>query len=125
MDVIRVYLGVGLFIKGALFLTSPDLLHRYLSIWDSPFFVFWIAHYVALAHLGGGLLMAVGLLTRFAALLQLPVLVGAVFFVHLQEGIGTMGQSLEFSALVLLLVILVLLCGSGEYSVDAYMDKNV
>ena len=35
-----------------------------------------ISHYVVMAHLAGGLMLAAGLLTRLAALVQLPVLVG-------------------------------------------------
>jgi uncharacterized membrane protein YphA (DoxX/SURF4 family) len=41
---------------------------------------FMIAHYVAVAHLVGGLMLLFGLYTRLATLVQLPVLIDAVFF---------------------------------------------
>jgi uncharacterized membrane protein YphA (DoxX/SURF4 family) len=40
---------------------------------------FMIAHYVAVAHLVGGLMLLFGLYTRLATLVQLPVLIDAVF----------------------------------------------
>jgi uncharacterized membrane protein YphA (DoxX/SURF4 family) len=79
--------------------------------------------YVTAAHLVGGALLAVGLYTRLAALVQLPVLFGAVFLVHWNDGLLSANQSFEFSALVLFLVLflLVLVCtfGSGRWSLDA------
>lgn len=78
-------------------------------------------HYVALAHLVGGLMLAAGLLTRLAALAQLPILFVATFFLHLQEGLLSTSQSLELSALVLVLLIVYSLWGAGPYSLDAQM----
>ncbi len=52
---------------------------------------------------------------------QIPILFGAVFFVHWQEGLfaaGQSGQSLELAALVLFLLVLVFLAGSGDLSMD-------
>ena len=71
-----------------------------------------------LAHLCGGLLLALGLVTRIAAFVQLPALLGAVFVVHLQEGFFTTEQNLEFSLLVLFLLVLAFLHGPGEWSLD-------
>ena len=49
------------------------------SMQISPFVV---AHYVVVAHLLGGFLIAIGLLTRVAVVSQIPVLLGAVFIVN-------------------------------------------
>ena len=46
-------------------------------------------------------------ITRIAALVQIPILAGAVFIVHRQDGLFALGQSLEFSALVLFLLCIV------------------
>jgi hypothetical protein len=83
-----------------------------------------LIHYVALAHLCGGLMLAFGLLTRLAALIQIPVLFGAVFLVHLQGGLLAAGQSLEFSALVLVMLGVYFLIGSGRWSVDHYLFRQ-
>ena len=120
-DLLRVYLGIGLLVKGALFASDPSLLPSLMEgsrLQATPMI---LTHYVVLAHLCGGLMMAIGLLTRLAALLQLPILIGAVFFVHLQDGLFARSQNLEFSLLVLLLLVLICAHGSGRWSVDHYL----
>ena len=77
-----------------------------------------IGHYVVFAHVIGGFLLATGLLTRFACILQIPILVGAVFFVHRQDGLFALGQSLELSALVLFLLCVFFVSGAGKLSLD-------
>ena len=67
----------------------------------------------------GGAFLAVGLYTRIAALVQVPILAGAVFLVHWHDGLLSADQSLEFSALVLFLLVLVCAFGSGRWSLDA------
>lgn len=119
LDVVRLYLGVGLFVRG-LALLGLDAGVLQLAGGPIPGVpLTGIATYVMAAHLVGGALMIVGLYTRLAALIQLPVLVGAVFLVHWQEGLLSANQSLEFSALVLYLLLIVCVFGSGDWSLDA------
>jgi len=78
-DVLRAYLGAALFVRGALFVANPDRvisLVRKSGEWFWPLFV---AHMVGIGHVCGGILLAVGLATRVAALAQIPILLGAVF----------------------------------------------
>lgn len=130
LDLIRVFLGVALFFKGVYFMENREYLLKMMEDaggwWFAPAV---IAHYIVPAHLVGGLMLALGLLTRVAALAQLPVLVGAVFYVHMprlsglsQETIGR--QNLELSALVLFLTVLVLLHGAGRFSLDHLIGKR-
>jgi uncharacterized membrane protein YphA (DoxX/SURF4 family) len=124
-DLIRIYLGIGLLVRGWLFILDSTAVVNLLADSGDPTFISAaVVHYVALAHFGGGLLLAVGLLTRVAALVQIPVLVGAVFFVHLNEGLLEAGQSLEFSALVLFLLVLIFFHGSGRLSLDYYLFER-
>lgn len=111
---IRIYLGVALFIRGVIFLANPSAITE-LAVEQN---VGWMVPYVTFAHLIGGALLAVGLLTRIAALIQIPVLLGAVFLIHLDEGLVATGQSLELSVLVLFLLAVVFLTGSGPYALD-------
>jgi putative oxidoreductase len=121
LDFIRVYLGLGLVAKGVHFLFDQDFVGQFLmSDIRLDLGSAFISHYIPLAHLGGGLLLAMGLMTRFAALVQLPVLLGAVYFVHLREGLFSRGQTLEFTLLVLFLLVVYAVCGSGRLSVDHY-----
>lgn len=117
LDALRVYLGTGLFFRGlALLLTDTGLQQLAGS---TSLGLSGLAVYVITAHLVGGLLLAVGLYTRLAALVQLPILVGAVVVVHWQDGLLSANQSLEFSTLVLFLLVLVCTFGSGRWSLDA------
>jgi len=124
-DLIRIYLGIGLFVRGWFFILDSSAVGGLLANSGDPTFASAaIVHYVALAHFGGGLLLAAGLLTRVAALVQIPVLIGAVFFVHLNEGLLAAGQSLEFSALVLFLLVIIFLHGAGRLSLDYYLFER-
>ena len=128
MDLVRIYLGMALFFKGIYFMANRDYLLQILDEAGS-----WslapvaIAHYIVLAHLFGGVLLAIGLLTRFAAAAQIPILVAAVFYVHLPK-LTLMSveprQNLELSALVLFLTCLVFVHGSGRFSVDHVLTKG-
>ncbi|MEX0928597.1 MAG: DoxX family membrane protein [Balneolales bacterium] len=113
---LRVFLGGLLCYRGYYFV--ENLSEIYVIIEDAlPVSAFIIAHYVVFAHLVGGLLLAIGLLTRLAALIQIPVLIGAVFFVR---GMGFFGPAteLEYSLLVLVLLVVFFFYGAGKWSVD-------
>ncbi len=121
-DLMRVYLGVGLFVKGLRFALDDSLLEEALHSSDRlAFAATAVRHYIPLAHLGGGLLLALGLLTRVSALFQLPILLGAAFIVYLPEGLLRYTQDFEFTALVLFLLMLIVLHGAGPLSVDHYL----
>lgn len=124
-ELLRIYLGIGLFVRGILFISNSanfmDLIGTSSAAWLTSVV---LIHYVALAHLVGGVMIAIGLFTRAAALVQLPILIGAVFVVHFQGGLMAASQSLELSALVLFLLILLFLWGSGELSVDTYITDR-
>jgi putative oxidoreductase len=120
LDALRIYLGVGLFVRGALVVAHPELLAEYSRQlgWMSSM---WIAHGVASAHLVGGLLLTLGLTTRLAAAVQVPALIGAVFMIHFREGLLTTGQGLELSALVLFALLIFIVFGAGRLSLDHYI----
>lgn len=117
---IRIFLGIALLVRGAILSSDPATLTQLAG---SNQFYWWYS-YIIVIHIIGGLLLAIGFATRLAAFLQIPVLVGAVFFLHLQQGLATAEQSLELSALVLVLLIIYFLFGSGVFSVDNYFAKK-
>jgi len=121
LDVVRVYLGIGLLVRGGLFVSQTSGIGTLVDMSQFDIGAAAIVHYVTFAHLIGGVLLAVGLLTRIAALAQIPILIGAVFFVHLREGLLSADQSLEFSALVLFLLVVVFVFGPGRWSADRYV----
>jgi uncharacterized membrane protein YphA (DoxX/SURF4 family) len=124
LDVIRIYLGVGLMVRGALFIGRPEVLVDFLKQTDSWFIPLAVSQYVVAAHLCGGILLALGLGTRLAAAVQIPPLLGAVLFVHLHDGLLTAGQSLEFAALVLSMLGAFAVFGAGRLSLDSWLAKR-
>lgn len=124
LDCVRIYLGLGLFARGCLivFNVRTEFFVNLLSKSNSDWLLSAaLLHYIALAHFLGGLMLAAGFLTRVAALAQIPILAGAVFIVHRQDGLFALGQSLEFSALVLFLLVVVLVAGAGPLSLDRFV----
>lgn len=124
LDVIRIYLGIGLLVRGALFISRPEVLLDFLKRSNSWFLPLTAAQYVVAAHLCGGILLALGLGTRVAAAAQIPPLLGAVLFVHIGEGLLTAGQSLEFAALVLVMLSAFAVFGAGRLSLDAWIAQR-
>ncbi len=119
LDAVRVYLGAGLFFRGLVLLLTDTGIQQFANGVPPSLTTTGLAAYVIAAHIVGGAFLTIGLYTRPAALIQLPVLAGAVVFVHWQDGLLSANQSLEFSALVLFLLTLVLLFGGGAWSLDA------
>ena len=125
LDCVRVYLGLGLFIRGVFIIsnTRAEFIQTLLQGLEFPWIItVGLLHYISLAHLIGGLMLTVGLLTRIAAWVQIPILAGAIF-IHRGEGLMSGGQSLEFSALVLFLLCTFAVSGAGPVSVDNGMPK--
>lgn len=123
-DLLRMYLGVALFVRGALFIADPNRvisLVRRSSEWFWPLF---LAHAIAIGHICGGILLAVGLATRVASVVQVPILFGAVFFVHWREGLLGASQSLELAGLVLVMLVVFSIFGSGPLSFDEIVFRR-
>ena len=123
-ELIRIYLGLGLFAKGVYFAGHIGVVMSLLDGGAIDVTNVMLAHTIAMAHLAGGLLLAAGLLTRLAAAVQLPILVGAVFLVHLREGLFGVSQNLEFALLVLFLLVLTFAYGGGRWSADYFLARR-
>ena len=121
-DLIRVFLGIALFVRGVIFISNEKVMMQWTyQQAEFNFLGTAVMHYVALAHLVGGGMLALGLVTRLAAAAQLPILVGAVVLVHWREGLAGPTQSLELAALVLVLLLTFTLFGAGKYSCDKFL----
>ncbi|HYB40936.1 MAG TPA: DoxX family membrane protein, partial [Candidatus Methylomirabilis sp.] len=73
--------------------------------------------YLILAHGLGGLCLILGVLVRVAALVNIPIMAGAIFFVHMKQGffMGKEGGS-EYALLVLGATIAQALLGAGAFT---------
>ena len=123
LDLVRIYLGVGLMVRGALFISQPEVLVSFLKQTNMWFIPLAVSQYVVAAHLCGGILLALGLGTRLAAAVQVPPLLGAVLFVHLREGL-LHGGALEFAGLVLTLLTAFTVFGAGRVSLDHWLVQR-
>ena len=128
LDIIRIALGILIFSKGVAVVSNTASLQALLlqnNVFDFSGMMGSLAlHIVGFVHLVGGILIAIGLVTRFAAVIQIPILICAVFFVNLTRGFSVLNNELWLSILVLLLLVLFWVVGSGPYSVDQAMKKR-
>ena len=126
VDIIRIALGIFLIYRGVIFLENMSVeLDRLASkISFNSFTLLSLGHFVVFAHLLGGLLLATGVLTRFACIIQIPVLICAIVFVNASQGLWTRGSELPMSILVLLLLIYFLIVGNGQWSLNRYVQEE-
>jgi putative oxidoreductase len=86
--------------------------------------------YLVLAHTVGGILLILGLWTRWAALAQVPIMASALFLHHLRQGFfltgivvdATRGIAIaggyEYTLLVLAATVTLVLGGGGAFTLD-------
>jgi len=124
MDIIRIALGIFLVYKAIDFLNNMSDLVTLMSTNTSfgSFSYILAGHYAVFAHLLGGILLIFGVLTRFACIIQIPVLIGAIFFVSTNREMLRPYSELIISIVVLLLLIYFLIAGNGPLSVK--MDEQ-
>jgi len=120
LDLIRMLLGIFLVVKGIIFFNNAaylrDLIIENKMIKQSPGVITVLIYYVTYMHLVGGALIFLGLYTRLWALLQLPIVFGAVFFVNILSPF--VNSELWLSILVFALLFLFVVIGSGPLSLD-------
>lgn len=114
--VLRVSLGVLLVAHGLLkvfVFTVPGTVQFFESIGYPGIF----AYAVILGELGGGLLLILGLYSRWIALAMVPILIGATIQ-HLPNGwmFASAGGGYEFPALWTVLLFVQALLGDGAYA---------
>jgi len=117
IEFLRIFLGGLLFIKGYFFIENINEIYGLIEE-NMEYSSFVIAHYVAVAHLVGGLMLAFGLFTRLATLVQLPILFGAVFLIDTREALLVTASELEYSIVILVLLLVFFIYGGGKWSMD-------
>lgn len=108
----RIFLGLALTIRGWMILLNPDSI---LELGVGREYFIWVS-LVGITHLSGGLLLLFGFLTRLGALIQIPILMSAIFFAHVHTKLMMGGQSLELAVMVLFLLCIYFIFGAGKLS---------
>jgi len=120
-DAIRVILGFFLIYKGGYFVSNSRDFEDLIAPVSNFMGGMLTFHYIASAHIVGGIMIVFGLLTRWALIAQLPILVGAV----LLNFIGDMnGINLIISLVTLAVSIFYTIYGSGKHSADYYFKME-
>ena len=121
LDLLRIALGIFLFIKGISFMSDSQILidlFKHVQNFASGMLT---VHYVAPIHIIGGILIAFGLLTRWVIIAQLPILIGAILI----NFIGEMNtENLLLSIVTFLICTFFLFYGSGKRSLDYYFKMQ-
>jgi putative oxidoreductase len=132
LAVLRVTLGVIFAMHGylALALIGPAGVAGYTTRIGYPAALGpALAWYLILAHSVGGVLLILGLFTRWAALAQVPIMASAFFLLHLRQGFFLTGivvdpargvaiaGGYEYTLLVLAATITLVLAGGGRFGV--------
>lgn len=121
LDLLRIALGVFLFIKGISFITNIMYLEDLLSPIDKLGGGMILIHYIAPAHMIGGIMIVFGLLTRWAIIAQLPILIMAIIINFMGQ---MQSQNLLLAIIALAICLFFLFYGSGKNSADYYFKME-
>jgi putative oxidoreductase len=119
--VLRAALGLCLFIKGVGFIQNNVILTEIVSQTAIIQKAGWLNTLIPWLHLLGGAMILVGLFTRFWCLVQIPILIGAILFVNVKQGLFAGESDLLFSIIVLILLVFFFIEGGGPLSLDSFL----
>lgn len=121
LDVLRIALGIFLFWKGIEFAGQTKELAQLIAPNDNDATPLILAHYIAMCHFSGGILVVFGLLTRLSLVFLYPILIGAVI-INFTGEMDTLALVQAIAALLLATFFLII--GSGKHSVDYTLKMN-
>lgn len=119
----RIALGIVILLRGISFFQDMSGLE---SLVQKPGFAFLQNNAATLAvvityfNLLGGFFIAIGLFTRWMSILQLPIIIGAIIFVNVEAASRLTSYELGLSVVVLVLLIVFIIKGSGPISADEF-----
>jgi putative oxidoreductase len=125
--VLRVMLGLILAIRGIFFVTSiQPLFHLIKSSNLSELNInMALAFFICWVHILGGTFIILGFLTKISAWAQIPILLGAIFFINLNSRLSHGYSELLLSVFVLILSTWFALAGGGKISMDNYAKRHL
>ncbi len=109
-------LGLMLFIKGILFLRNEGVLRQVFSEAKPIQKLSTLQVLIPWMHILGGFFILIGLYTRWAILVQLPLVVGAIFILLAAKEYPFFNTEITFAIIILLLLIVCFKYGDGFYS---------
>jgi putative oxidoreductase len=82
-----------------------------------------VAYIVAYGEFLGGIALILGFMTHWIAKLNILIILGAIYFVHLSNGYNGMEGGYEYQLLILAVNLFIMVYGSGAYSIDRTHHK--
>jgi len=124
LTILRIGLGVALCLKGISFVRDSSVVEKMVYSYFPEKYFSWLVLFISWSNMFCGFMIVIGLLTRWAVLIQIPILLGAViiFLVGRQVPMGSSEFILSFIILVLLVVFEIE--GGGPLSLDEYWRRN-
>ncbi|MEP6711052.1 MAG: DoxX family protein [Ferruginibacter sp.] len=126
LDIVRIALGIFLVYKAISFLMNMSgVMGLMKTMGGGSFSLVLVGQFIVIVHLMGGLLITIGLHTRLACLVQIPILIGAIILLNTSSGSFPVPSSELFtSVLVLLLLICFLVFGNGPWSFNKMAEEE-
>ncbi len=124
LALIRVAVGAALLLSGVDFLNNQ---YKFEQLLDANGFtqykdIMW--NTIPWVHIGGGFLMIIGLFTRFAAFVQIPLLLASLIFVSEKKDLFPNETNVVLTILLLLLLLVFIIEGSGTLSLAYYFKEE-
>jgi putative oxidoreductase len=125
--ILRVILGLILAIRGIYFLTTIEPLFYLIkgSRLSELNMNMPLALFVCWVHILGGTFIILGFLTRISVWAQIPIILGAIIFINLNDNLSLTYPDLLLSIFVLILLILFAFAGGGKISMDNYAKGHL
>ncbi|MBB1353775.1 MULTISPECIES: DoxX family protein [unclassified Pseudoalteromonas] len=86
---------------------------------------YWLAMMAGSAEFFGGIALAIGLLTRPAAVVTAFTMLIAIFSVHISNGLFMANNGYEYALTLLVVTLVLAIQGAGSFSLDNVLAKKL
>lgn len=124
LDLLRIVVGAVIFYQGVMFVKNGEALDMIINRSTIGGWAFILEHHVAFTLLVGGILITIGLITRWAIAFQFPVFLGMIINQHATQGLYSVYSELSFAYGITIILVLLFILGPGPFSVDQRMRKG-
>ncbi len=124
LDILRIVTGVLIFYHGVTFVKNGEMLDMIINRSLIGGWAFILEHHIAFTLLVGGILITIGLVTRWAIAFQFPVFIAMIIGQHAAHGVFSVYDPLIFAYGITVVLIILFILGPGPFSVDQRM-RNV
>ncbi|MFN5326196.1 MAG: DoxX family protein [Bacteroidota bacterium] len=113
---LRVILGLMLFIKGINFIRNEGVLSKVFSEVELIQKLSLLQLIIPWIHILGGFFILIGVYTRLMTLIQIPLVIGAIFVLLSAKQNSFFNAEIYFALTILILLVLNIIFGDGFYS---------